>query len=453
MSFMIHWHEGLFLLPHHLQRLQHDAQTADAHNRGLQRAYPYGLINLRLSNDELANRLLRFERLTAVMPSGRLVQFPESAAIATLDLKEPLARHPQGFLVMLGVPLWDPESANTLEFSGGSETRSNLLYVTEERRVRDENTGENPKEILYRKINARVILPGDHVNGLETLPLLRILPGVGQTIGQARVDPDYAPPCLVMNASAALRRIALDLAAQVMASRDSLVSQMGTTPLNMETIRGSQIEQLMRLSALNRASARLPLLAESQHLAPVDFFMELHTLLGDLNALSPGADEFHVKVFDHNDPLPSFRELSERIRKYLIGSVTQSFLTLEFSRQVDCFEAELEDEHLTRPSDYFLGIETKAESRQLVSLVEDPDRFKLMTRKFLNKPIFGIRLKEERIPPVEFPQRAGMHYFRLLKAESGRMWDMLEREKVAAIRWPGLEDSDFRITLYMSVPQ
>src|SRR5271166_4918962 len=60
----VHWHEGLFLLPHHLQRIQRRLNESASAERRLNWAYPYGVIDARLSNDDLENLRLRFDRLT-----------------------------------------------------------------------------------------------------------------------------------------------------------------------------------------------------------------------------------------------------------------------------------------------------------------------------------------------------------------------------------------------------
>ncbi len=51
----IHWHEGLFLLPHHLQRLQRMTQEDGRNNLKLGFSYPYGMIDARVSHDDLEN--------------------------------------------------------------------------------------------------------------------------------------------------------------------------------------------------------------------------------------------------------------------------------------------------------------------------------------------------------------------------------------------------------------
>jgi len=115
-------------------------------------------------------------------------------------------------------------------------------------------------------------------------------------------------------------------------------------------------------------------------------------------------------------------------------------------------KATLIDEHLTRPSDYFLGIRTKEDPRALARLVEDPDRFKLMPVSMAGRAIRGVVLKEERFPPLELPAQSGLYYFRLLRTES-RSWQQIQAEKAAVVRWTGNDAADYDVTLYMTLPK
>jgi type VI secretion system protein ImpJ len=242
MSSWIHWHEGLFLQPHHLQRFQRGLQESMGIERSLSWAYPYGLIEAKISEDDLANRRIRFERLKAVMPSGTLVEFPDHAELPAIDLKQALSRHKTGFQVLLGVPPWDDIRANVAGEQGAAGSGARLHYVVTEKSCRDENTGENPRPVPYRKVNAFLVLEDDDLTNLETMPLLRILPGVGKEDAFCRQDPDYAPPCLIMKGSPTLRNMVYDLTSRIQASRDRLVVQINQGGFNIELLRGLQLE-------------------------------------------------------------------------------------------------------------------------------------------------------------------------------------------------------------------
>ena len=59
----IHWHDGLFVLQHHLQALQRYVNAKDSANRDLCIVHPWGLIDFELQEDALAEGLVAFVEL------------------------------------------------------------------------------------------------------------------------------------------------------------------------------------------------------------------------------------------------------------------------------------------------------------------------------------------------------------------------------------------------------
>jgi predicted component of type VI protein secretion system len=171
-----------------------------------------------------------------------------------------------------------------------------------------------------------------------------------------------------------------------------------------------------------------------------------------LAALRPDRDQFDAPLYDHDNPGVAFADLATKIRALLRGAVAAKFMHLPFRREDDYFIVDLTDEHLKVPNEYFLGIKTREDPRAVAALVEDGDKFKAMAKTMIKRQIWGVKLAEERHPPVELPAQAGLHYFRLMRAESQRMWDRIAEEKSLAIRWLGADTSDFAPTLYMTVP-
>lgn len=455
MPVQIHWQEGLFLLPHHLQRMQKACGDQIAAERQLGWAYPYGVIDSRLSRDELENMRIRFDRLRVIMPSGLEVNYPENAELPSLDIKPVFSKGSGSFNVFLGVPLWQNTRANSFSSAQQADPRVKLLYRLGEIECADENTGENPKPIQVRKINARLMLEHEDASDMELLPLMRIVRASGQEVGLPREDPEFVPPCLVLSGSPVLRELVRDLVSQVEASRKELVIQLSRGGFSLETLRGAQFEQLVRLRTLNRYSARLPSLVLAPSVAPFEIYLELRALLGELSALHPDRDEFESAPYNHENPHPCFRELCAKIRTFLRGAVAPTWRKIDFKEANNVMTAALSEEDLTQPNAYFLGIKTKIDPIALARFVEDGDKFKLMPPSLLVRgAIRGLELKEERHPPLELPAQADLHYFRLDRAASARMWAMIQAEKIAAIRWTSI-DLDFSGTsfaLYMTAP-
>ena len=455
MALQIHWQEGLFLQPHHLQRMQKATRDQIAAERQLGWAYPFGVIESRVSRDELENMRIRFERLRVIMPSGLEINYPENAELPSLDIKQAFAKGAGSFSVFLGVPLWQNARANAFAAGQQADPRVKLLYRLGEIECTDENTGENPKPIHVRKINARLMFEHEDASDMELLPLMRIVRAAGQDLGFPREDPEYVPPCLLLSGSPPLREMVRDLVSQVEATRKELVVQVSRGGFSVETLRGVQFEQLVRLRTLNRYSARLPSLVLAPGVSPFEMYLELRALLGELAALHPDRDEFESAPYNHENLYPCFRELSGKIRPFLRGVVTPTWRKLDFKDVNGVQSTPMSEDDLNQPNAYFLGIKTKLDPVRLARFVEDADKFKLMPPSLLVRgAIRGIELKEERHPPLELPAQSDLHYFRLDRAASARLWQQIQAEKAIAIRWTtiDLDWSDASFALYMTVP-
>jgi type VI secretion system protein ImpJ len=458
MDMHIHWHEGLFLQPHHLQRMQRSLREQVVAERKLSWPYPYGVIQAQLSRDELENMRVRFERLRVMMPSGLEVSFPDNAELPSLDIKQIFAKSAGSFRVYLGVPLWFNARANTVRQGEDVDSRVKLLYRVGEVECTDENTGENARPVLMRKINARLLLENEDMTDLEVIPLLRIVRAAGSQVGLPQEDPEFVPPCLVLGGSNVLRELIGDLVANVEASRKALVVQVTGGGFSVDTMRGVQFEQVVRLRTLNRFSARLPSLLSAPQVTLFALYLELRELLGELMALHPDRDDFDCAPYNHDEPYICFRELSNKIRPFLKGVVKERFIQVEFNDLGGVLTAPLADEHFALPNAYFLGIKTKQDPISLARFVEDEDKFKFMPQSLARAAIRGIKLKWERQPPLGLPASSDLHYFRIDRTSNERRWEQLQKEKFAVVVWElqrtenSIDRQSTSFTLYMTVP-
>ncbi len=453
----VHWHEGLFLQPHHLQAMQRQVDGAIVSERHLNWPHPYGVIEYKISEDELANMRVRFEKLRVMMPGGVLVEAPGNAALPALDIREAFQAKPEAITVYVGVPLWYGDRANTVEgqAAAGDWWRVKCLYQVEEAEVPDENTGTNPKPLLMRKINARLILKDSDKADLEVLPLLRIRRSTGENAGVPVLDKEFVPPCMILKGSRTLYGLVKDLSNQVEASRTELVNLLTRGGFQIDALRGVQIEQLMRLRSLSRMSATLPSVIEAAGTSPFAVYLELAGLLGELAALQPDTDPFKIPAYVHDDPGPVFKALDERIRPMLHGVSATSFFKepFLFEEAFHAWIAKLSDDDLSLANEYFLAVKTRQDPVEVAKLVEDPDRFKLMPKSIVSRRVRGITLKEERHPPIQLPAETGMHYFRLHRDQNPQIWEQITKEKEIGVTWVGLSSSDYALTLFMTVPE
>jgi hypothetical protein len=127
---------------------------------------------------------------------------------------------------------------------------------------------------------------------------------------------------------------------------------------------------------------------------------------------------------------------------------------VEFAKRGNRFFATLKPEHFDLPTAYYLAIRSKQDSRAVVSLVEDADRFKLLPKSMQEAAIFGVGLSVDHSPPVELPSPGkGLLYFRLAPSERARLWAKMREEKEVVIDGPSEAMADFAISLCMLLPE
>ena len=447
----VHWHEGLFLQPHHLQMMQRRFQLDVRNVRALMTPYCFGVVESRVSQDDLADGRIRFDRLRVVMPSGQEIHFPEDANVPALDIKAELARKTGPLDILLAVPLWAKDRANAFRPGEQADPRNKLLFIPEEaHEVADENTGENPQAVFIRKTNARLAFKSDDLSDMEFLPLLRVIRASGEDMGKPRQDPEFVPPSLLLRSSPVLHDIMRDLTAQLNASREQLRVKVTTGGLGLEV----KWDLTMRLTTLNRFCGRLPSVVEEGTIAPFAMYLELRELLGELLALNPDKGVFECEAYNHLDPLRNFRELDRKIRAEIRVSRATEPLKVVFSGSPGLLRATLESQHFEKPTGYYLGIKTKADRTKLALYLGDSNKFKFMPKSMEQVAIFGVELKEENYPPLELPGQSDLHFFRLVPTSNQRRWDQIKTDKAVSLVWNNVEFdlSDATVTLFMTLP-
>lgn len=453
MSTSVHWHEGLFLQPHHLQAMQGSVDAKLGFERELGQAYPHGVVESRLDMDALANGKVRFEKLVAVLPGGRIVDHPNGADLPALDIEQAFAASPRGLRILLGVPAYDASRANTIDLGEDADWRVKRLWRVIEQDRKDENTGENAQPVLHRRVNARLMLDTDDRTGIEAMPLVRVVHAAGEVAGQPVSDEGYAPPCLVLAGSGVLRELVRDLANRVEAARKETRDLLVRGGFNPSSPRPTDPMAMMRLMVLNRFAGRLPSIAQAAvGVSPLAAYLELRDLQGGLAALSPNDDAFDAPAYDHDDPLGAFKAIAEAIRTMLGDAGPRLPMdTVPFTGEPATVA--FEEKHLAG-SEFYLEVRTREDPRALVALVEDKDKFKLMATSFVKagRDFFGVVLAEERDPPAAFPSGGGVRYFRIERHQrtSKLMWERITQEKSATIvhppNWAGkLDEMKVRI--------
>src|ERR1700684_1817326 len=97
----VHWTEGLFLRPHHLQQSDRYLENALEARTRYVTPYPWGFAALEIDRDLAQQGKFGLPRAAGVMPDGGLFDFPsESPAPAPIEVPEAAA----GQILWLSLP-------------------------------------------------------------------------------------------------------------------------------------------------------------------------------------------------------------------------------------------------------------------------------------------------------------------------------------------------------------
>ena len=209
----VHWHDGLFLQPHHLQKLQNAVFDGIFGERKLSMSFSYGVVKAQLSADKLKSGHVLFDALEVALPSGIVFRFPDEALLPSLDIRAELPKHPNGLEVGLALPRLRESGENSIpagEKRSGVDNR--LRYQAIEVEVADENSGTNKQLVQLLMLNGRLAFGHNEFVDEEYFPLVKILHSADEVTDAPRMaDPRFVPATLILRGSEALYRLVRDL--------------------------------------------------------------------------------------------------------------------------------------------------------------------------------------------------------------------------------------------------
>src|SRR5918911_4642108 len=140
------WNEGMLLTPHHFQ--QWDNYYEELLNSRLASLLPYewGVLDIQINNEAVANGRFDLIRLRAVMPDGLSVVIPETEpAPSARPVEEHFPADVESLDVYLAIPAKRAGAAN-FQSNGGAQDQM-VRYWQDAARVSDETTGANEQQV------------------------------------------------------------------------------------------------------------------------------------------------------------------------------------------------------------------------------------------------------------------------------------------------------------------
>lgn len=303
----VHWHEGLFLRPHHLQAWDRHWSESKTASERWQNPYSYGLASISVNADALASGFFQLDGVRAKMPEGTMVELTAGESTERVDLRAGFARAEanetsiaiaggQSVDVFLAVPRLQLGSPNVAEGDQTEGARFHQLKI----RVPDETDGASVEPIVFRRVNACLLLSTDDLSGYDVLRIARVNRGTtGGAI--AELDDRYIPPLLDCAAWPQMRQQVLRPIQDIMMSKIELLSKLVCDhSIRLDAEQPGDLQRILMLQTLNQAAAVIGVLNQSSGVHPWQAYTELSRLAGSLDLFGETRGLQSIEAYDHD---------------------------------------------------------------------------------------------------------------------------------------------------------
>lgn len=432
----VHWHEGMFLRPHHLQAARrHEDYLSNLLTNALF-PYSWGCRILDIDPDALANSRFVVRRLLARLPDGTVVSIPDDVNLTALDLKPVLDREPRA-TIYLAIPQLQTGRPNVSE--SGSAGASLVRYSLDTYDIEDENTTEDREQIVVRRLNVQLLASGQDLAGYSVIPLARIRRST-RADGRPELEPGYIPPILACDACPALLNDILQSSYDRVGRKiDILAGQVQSRGLVFDTTSQADALAVVQLRGLNELYTTLGPLTFTPGLHPLQVYLELCRAVGELSVFGPTHRPPTLPRYDHDDLGGCLFKL-----KVIIDGLLDLFLEPDYKDRPFIgaglrMEVALEPAWVEAGWQMYIGVQSDLTTDELIRVLTQPGVLDMKVGSSERvDAIFrygreGLRFLPVRNPPHILPHPGNMTYFQLA-IDATTEWAAVQKSLSLAIR-------------------
>lgn len=426
----IYWGEGLFLRPHHFQKIE--GQTHELFRISEYWTTPnhYGVHRILIEQEALSNWRVSLSACHLRLPDGTQLRFPEDCHISAVNVSRTAFQNSESRVkVYVGIAELRRGSDNTSSSNSDIPTR----YLLHDEEVEDENRAGNPQQIQFRKLNPQILVGDESVRGFDAVPIFQLR--LGSTAeAPPELDPDYIPPTISQEGWPPLSSFIRSIADRLGAISDQLARQMIDRGVAFASGHKEDLERIMQLNAVNTALGGLAWLPTSRGLHPFTLFKELSRAVGYMAIFRRERKMPELPVYDHDNLALCFGALKKLLEIETGGE--EPYVRIPFSAQGLQMSVRLQSDWLASSWSFYIGVESNLKSSRVAELLsekqlgmkagstEEVDNIYRFGRR-------GVRFMPVGDAPRAFP-RANWHYFRVDRDEA---WGIVERSLNLGIRF------------------
>jgi len=437
----VHWSEGMFLRPHHMQGFQRHMETVMRATMGGVDPYPWGFLDLHIASEPLENFTLRLENCTVRMKDGTWVHIPENTQVPPLSFEKQMEQGGGQVEILFGIPALREVRANAISLQAPSRIDGTPRFEPQTIMRRDENTGENPQPMYVRRMRGKLFTASEDTTDYETVRL-GVIRRTDRPGAIPEIDPAGAGPLLAVQADAGVSGMLQSLFDQVEAKDEVLAREAREHRMNFTDGVAANLEHLLKLHALNEATGVVKALRQCVLLKPFEVYVALARLIGHLSVFHDDLVPGVLPPYDHDRPGETFVRMQSRLQVLLDAMRPMAYVERAFARRKDAqgregLEVELDRPWIDQNLEMFVGlISNEMDITELERHIYNRLNLKLAspTRapKIANIAVRGLRLEIKAVPAGTLPRRQGLHYFKINKTigtDRTDYWRECEQER------------------------
>ncbi len=407
----LHWREGMFLRPHHFQHLQRQLGHHLAFLLDSQFPYRWGMLRFGIDDRVLPTGTFRLTECAAVLRDGLVVTDDLLAHPLELDLK-PLQPDMKGKYLGIYLAVPRPARAEVVDFTSkvSPEDTFPRRYQPVAREEVDVTTGEDPQVIDCIAVNARLLGENQDRAGYEWLKISEVI----YQEDSFQLNPEYCPPLVLANPGTLIHRLSTRVLGDLQEGARYVIGLHSQQAVGQRE--AASLETRLKVHGLLSSAPLLEGLLGSRAARPLDLYLALCRILGDLVGLQPDVDLIPeaVVAYDHENLGGTFNELKQRIDTCLRPIIRRKYPDFPF-RLVGEQEFQLEEfrqEWIARP--LFLAAHSAQAPQEIRRWMENcligaPGRL----AEFRRRLILGLDRTLVEDPPPEIGLKRDWTIYRL----------------------------------------
>lgn len=431
----VHWHEGMFLRPHHFQAQQRHWAHQGQRNDKLDHYFNWGIRSIEISLDALANFRFEVHQLTVRLRDGTMIEMPDDGVLPALELKG-LFDENRSIIVYLALPMINLAKANAAETGSGKGAR----FLVDLQELEDENTGVNPQPLSVRLLNFKYLLSTEEKAGFDVIPLARLQKSM-RAEATPELDISYIPPVLSCDAWKPLAiGILRNLTDRIGKKIEVIANQISTRGITLDSRGQGDAALVAQLWELNEAYARMGIWCFAPGMHPFDAYVDLCGLVGRLSFFTATHLPPELPKYDHDDLGTCFYRVKQYLDEFLELMIEPAYKERPFIGTGLRMQVAIEPSWLDSAWQMFIGVQSPLPPEELTKLLTVPGQLDMKIGSSERVDAIyrlgqaGLQFSPRPQPPNVLPAMPGLIYFQIRREATNAEWQNVQRSLALALR-------------------